>query len=74
MVSDGSYSPQHSIGMTSYRFEDYQGNILIQGVCRTPGSNSAVNAYRSELMGLYLVLLILQIICDELKITSGENG
>lgn len=72
LVSDGSYSPQHSIGTTAYRFVVFQGNVLIQGVCRTPGSSLSVNAYRSELMGLYIILLAHIIIYGELKIMSGE--
>ena len=46
--------------------------FIQEGVCRTPGNQEDVNAYRSELMGLYLILLILKIVCEEYPITDGK--
>ena len=71
IVCDGSYSPDLNLGSTAYRFEDNKQNILAQGVCRTSGSEDVINAYRSEVMGIYLILLMLQLLCEDKSIKSG---
>ena len=45
--------------------------IIIQGVCQTTGSNEDVNAYRSELMGILMLLKIVRYAIRREEIREG---
>ena len=69
LVSDGSYDPDSQVGTTAFRMEELDSRrIVVQGVCQTPGPKEDVNAYRSELFGMMMLLRIIEIVNDE------ENG
>ena len=69
LVSDGSYDPDTQVGTTAFRMEELDTRrIVVQGVCQTPGPREDVNAYRSELLGMMMLLRIIEIVNDE------ENG
>lgn len=76
-ASDGSYMPSRSKshGTAAWILEDSctPGLDICYGTSRTTNWHpSDVNAYRSELQGIYMALLMLQSISNIHKITSGS--
>ena len=73
LVSDGSFDPTSRIGTAAFRMEEAgTRRIVVQGVCQTPGAPIDVNAYRSELIGIMLLLKILDIIVKNENIQEGR--
>ena len=71
-VSDGSFYPQERVGAAAWVLEETIGGTSIIGSMPAVGDSSIQNPCRSELMGLYYILLHLYSLCKEHNITSGK--
>jgi len=71
MVSDGSYHPDYIKGTAAFRIEDMNRKIILQGVCQTPGAPEDINAYRSEIMGLFALLVSIEWVCKNEEVNGG---
>ena len=61
IVTDGSYHPEYNIGTAAVVIEHANGTPLLQCWVKTPGRHDDLNAYRSELTGVYCGCLIIKI-------------
>ena len=68
-VSDGSFS--NEFGTASWVIEGANSHGRITGNNISPGDRLDQNAYRSELSGLYGIVLTIQAICQFHKISNG---
>ena len=59
-VSDGSY--KEGIGTASYIIENLSGTERIIGLIEVPGHEDEQDSYRSELAGLYGIVLVLELL------------
>ena len=66
IASDGSYHPEHNLGTAAVIIESDNGISIAKGYCKTHGTCTDVNAYRSELMGIFMGILF----CSEINKTS----
>ena len=71
MVSDGSYHPDYIKGTDAFLIEDLNRKIILQGVCQTPGAPEDINAYRSEIMGLFALLVSIEWVCKNEEVNGG---
>jgi hypothetical protein len=70
---NGSYMPalSTSLGAAAWKLEDYSRGHSIQGATQTPGPESVVNAHRSELQGIYTILLGAYAVCLVCHVHEG---
>jgi hypothetical protein len=70
---NGSYMPALStaLGATTWKFEDPATGSFVHGAVQMLGLESSVNAYRSELMGIYTILLGVYAVCLFCDIHEG---
>ena len=61
IVTDGLYHPDYNIGTAAVIIEHTDGTPLIQSWVKTPGRDDDLNAYRSELIGVYCGCLIIKL-------------
>ena len=71
-VADGSFHPTHMIGTTGFVFDDGSYNAIGVGGSRVPGPPACHCSYRSELFGIYLVMLIFQRTCNKFQIQKDR--
>ena len=69
-VSDGSFKDR--FGTASWVIENESGTQRINGDCIIPGSPSDQSAYRSEIGGLYGLVIVVEMIKDMWNIQSGS--
>ena len=72
IVTDGSYSPNKKKGTAAIIIESASGTPLIKSYVLTPGVADDVNAYRSELIGIYVGCLILKLFREKCE-TGGQK-
>jgi hypothetical protein len=68
-VSDGSYKDE--LGMAAYVLEGENGTNRIVAVLKVPGLSADQSPYRSELSGLYGIVVMVEVVCTHFEITSG---
>jgi hypothetical protein len=68
-VSDGSY--QESFGSAAWVLEGTTAKGQITGVVGTPGHGASQSSYRSELTGLYCIVLTVNKLCAHYGLTDG---
>ena len=68
IVSDGSFSLQAQKGTAVIIIEDSKGTPLIKTYVLTSGHKDDMSAYRSELIGIYVGLLILKLFVEHLNL------
>ena len=71
-VSDGSFHPEFQIGTAGYVFDDGDNSVVGMGGHRVPVPPQSQCSYRSELFGIYLVLLTVKVICEKYNILQGR--
>jgi hypothetical protein len=71
---DGSYMPDLSteLGAAAWKVEDPASCQSMWGTTQTSGAERDVNSYRSELQGIYALLLAVTATCIFCNITEGE--
>ena len=72
IVSDGSYNPNYRKGTAAVIIESTTGVQLIKSYVLTPGVDSDINAYRSELIGIMVGCLILKMYSDRYEIVDKK--
>ena len=68
-VSDGSFKDEG--GTAAWIIENEAGTQRIMGTVEVPGHGSDQSAYRSELAGIYAIVLVVEVIKDIWSISSG---
>jgi hypothetical protein len=68
-VSDGSYKDE--LGTAAYVLEGKTKMNRIVGVLKVPGLPADQSSYRSELSGMYGIVVMVEVICTHFEITSG---
>jgi hypothetical protein len=70
---DGSYMPKlsTSLGAAAWQLEDPATGVAIRGATQTSGGEKDVNSYRSELQGIYTILLGTYAVCLFCAISKG---
>jgi predicted RNA-binding Zn-ribbon protein involved in translation (DUF1610 family) len=69
-VTDGSYKDHHSTAAFIIQGTDWRQSI--KGDNTTPGSPAEQCAYRSELGGIVGILVMLELLCSQFYLTSGQ--
>ena len=72
IASDGSYHPKYRIGTAAIIIETESGISIAKGYCKTHGNKDDVNAYRSELMGIFLGMTCAHNITELLGLEHGS--
>ena len=70
-VTDGSYDPIKFYSTACWVIVDDTNEHRVKGAAHTPGHDEDLDAYRSEVFGIYCILICLKYICDHFKITKG---
>jgi hypothetical protein len=68
-VCDGSY--KDDFGMAAYVLEGATSVNRLVVVLVVPGTPANQSSYRSEVVGLYGVVVMVHLICEQYRITSG---
>ena len=73
-VCDGSYMPHSNsrFGTAAWLIQHANTQEGCRGVVQTSGDEREVNAYRSELQGLYTTLMAIMAICEFHNVTTGK--
>jgi hypothetical protein len=70
-ITDGSYKDQH--GTAAWKIVDLsKPTNILEGQCITPGTPSQQCAYRSELLGLYALVVATNAIIDYFHVEDGS--
>lgn len=72
IVLDGSYSPIYKKGTAAVIIESLSGTQLLKSYVLTPGMQDDINAYRSELIGIYVGCLILEIYTKHIGVIDQQ--
>ena len=72
IASDGSYHPKYRIGTAAIIIETESGISIAKGYCKTHGNKDDVNAYRSELIDIFLGMTCAHNITELLGLEHGS--
>ena len=70
IVTDGSFSPIKMKGTAAVIIEDDIGRQLVKAYVLTPGDARDINAYRSELAGILVGMMILDLFAQHYSISN----
>ena len=70
-VTDGSYDPLSHYATACWIIEDDCGQNRCKGAAHTPGQGDDMDAYRSELFGIYCIMVCLKYVCMSFRVTRG---
>lgn len=73
IVSDSSYNPNYKKGTAAVIIESLTGVQLMKSYVLTPGVESDINAYRSELIGILVGCLILKMYSEKYDIIDAKG-
>jgi hypothetical protein len=71
-VSDGSFLQSHKLGTAAFVVEGETTGDLVQGSHETPGSKSSQCAHRSEMFGIFALILMVNALCTKNDIQEGH--
>ena len=70
IVSDGSYNPNYKKGTAAVIIESQSDIQLMKSYVLTPGLPDDINAYRSELIGIYVGCLLLELYTNHIGVDN----
>ena len=70
-VTDGSFDPINLYSTACWIIAGETDEHRVKGAAHTPGHADDLDAYRSEVFGIYCILICLKYICERFNITTG---
>ena len=71
-VTDGSFDPINLCSTACWIIVGETDEHRVKGAAHTPGHDEDLDAYRSEVFGIYCILICLKYVCDRFNIKKGE--